>query len=627
VNVFVFKRKLTVAGISYRILEVDLSSGQSKVIEYREDALRKYLGGSGLAASILLGRFDSSLDPFHPQSPLIFMTGLFTGIPVPCGCRISICTKSPLRIWGEANAGGYWGPELKFTGFDGLIITGKAKEPSYLWVTSKGGEIRSAKALWGKGTFETAEKLAGQTDPKARVAAIGPSGETLSCMAGVITGGLEARVMGRSGPGAVMGSKNLKAVVVRGDQRPSIADPKILQDATREFLPNLKFVEGLSKFGTASVIESKEAAGVLPIKNFSQAHWDKAKKIAGPALVAKYLEKHYGCYSCPIRCGKDVKGPEGPYAGVVGHGPEYETLSAFGSLVLNDDLKSLIHLNFLCNDLGLDSMSAGIAVAFAIESNLRGYLKENDGLDLQWGSAQAVGVLMEKIARRQGVGAIFADGVEKASRALGKETESFALHSKGVEVSLSNPTPTVSLALSWATSNRGACHLEGFSHQVEGGVPFPEMGYTKAMDGTSGEGKGRMTALMQNYMAVFNALGLCKFLFFARVSHETLCKWIKGLAGWDLTSKDLMEVGERLYNVKRAYNVLMGVDAERDVVAPRILENLRPGKPVSEGRKLFFDMRKEYYQARGWDANGIPTREKLLSLGLEEAAKKIYKNE
>ena len=611
------------AGISYRILEIDLSSGQSKLKEYEEDALRKYLGGSGLAASILLNRFDSSLDPFHPQNPLIFMTGLFTGIPVPCGCRVSICTQSPLQIWGEANAGGYWGPELKFTGFDGLIITGKAKNPSYLWVTPKGAEIRSAKALWGKGTFEATEKLAGQTDPKARVAAIGPSGETLSCMAGIVTGGLEARVMGRSGPGAVMGSKNLKAVVVRGDQKPSIVDPKVLQDATREFLPNLKFVEGLSKFGTASVIESKEAAGVLPIKNFTQAHWDKAKKITGPALVAKYLERHYGCYSCPIRCGKDVKGPEGPYAGVVGHGPEYETLSAFGSLILNDDLKSLIHLNFLCNDLGLDSMSAGITAAFAIESNLRGYLKENDGLDLQWGNAQAVGVLLEKIARRQGIGAIFADGVEKASRALGKETEYFALHSKGVEVSLSNPTPTVSLALSWATSNRGACHLEGFSHQVEGGVPFPEMGYTQGMDGISGEGKGRMTALMQDYMAVFNALGLCKFLFFARVSHETLCKWLKGLAGWDLTSKDLMEVGERLYNLKRAYNVLMGVNAERDVVAPRILENLRPGKPISEGRKLFFDMRKEYYEARGWDENGIPTRERLLSLGLEGAAEKI----
>jgi aldehyde:ferredoxin oxidoreductase len=625
VNVFVFEREFMGAGIFYRVLEVDLSSGQSKITEYREEALRKYLGGSGLAASILLDRFDSSLDPFHPQSPLIFMTGLFTGIPVPCGCRISICTKSPLRIWGEANAGGYWGPELKFTGFDGLIITGKAKEPSYLWVTSKGAEIRSAKALWGKGTFETTERLSEEIDPKARVAAIGPAGECLSYMAGIMTGGLEARVMARSGPGAVMGSKNLKAVVVRGDQKPSIADPKILQDATKEFLPNLKFVEGLSKFGTAGVIESKEAAGVLPVKNFSQAHWEKAKNIAGPALVARYLEKHYGCFSCPIRCGKDVKGPEGPYAGVVGHGPEYETLSAFGSLVLNDDLQSLIHLNFLCNDLGLDSMSAGIAVAFAVESRLRGYLKETDGLDLQWGNAQAVGALLEKIARRQGIGAIFADGVEKASRALGKETEAFALHSKGMEVSLSNPTPTVSLALSWATSNRGACHLEGFSHQVEAGVPFPEMGYVKAMDGTSGEGKGRMTALMQNYMAVFNALGLCKFLFFARVSHETICKWIKGLAGWDLTSKDLMEAGERLYNVKRAYNVLMGVNAERDVVAPRILENLRPGKPIGEGEKLFFDMRKEYYETRGWDANGIPTREKLLSLGLEEAAEKIQR--
>jgi len=542
---------------------------------------------------------------------------------VPCGCRISICAQSPLKIWGEANAGGYWGPELKFTGFDGLIITGKAKEPSYLWVTPKGAEIRSAKGLWGKGTFETTEELAKQTDPKARVAAIGPAGESLSYMAGIITGGLEARVMARSGPGSVMGSKNLKAVVVRGDRKPFIASQKILQEVTKEFLPNLKFVEGLSKFGTASVIESKEAAGVLPIKNFTQAHWDKAKKIAGPALVAKYLERHYGCYSCPIRCGKDVRGPEGPYAGVVGHGPEYETLSAFGSLILNADLKSLIHLNFLCNDLGLDSMSAGIAAAFAIESNLRGYLKENDGLDLQWGNTQAVGVLLEKIARRQGIGAIFADGVENASRALGKETENFALHSKGVEVSQSNPTPTVSLALSWATSNRGACHLEGFSHQVEGGVPFPEVGYTKGMDGISGEGKGRMTALMQDYMAVFNALGLCKFLFFARVSHKTLCKWLKGLAGWELTSKDLMEVGERLYNLKRAYNILLGVNAERDVVPPRILENLRPGKPISEGSKLFFDMRKEYYEARGWDENGIPTREKLLSLGLEGVVEKI----
>jgi aldehyde:ferredoxin oxidoreductase len=307
---------------------------------------------------------------------------------------------------------------------------------------------------------------------------------------------------------------------------------------------------------------------------------------------------------------------------MVGHGPEYETLCALGSLVLNDDLKSLIHLNFLCNDLGLDTMSTGIAAAFAIESRLRGYLKETDGLDLQWGNARAVGALVEKIAGRQGIGAIFADGVEKASRALGKETEAFALHSKGLEVSLSNPTPTVSLALSWATSNRGACHLEGFSHQVEGGVPFPEGGYPKGVDGRTGEGKGRLTARMQDYMAVFNALGLCKFLFFARVSHETICRWIKGLAGWDLASKDLMEAGERIYNMKRAYNVLLGVNAERDVVAPRILENLRPGKPIREGRELFYEMRKDYYEERGWDADGIPTREKLLSLGLEKAAEK-----
>ena len=231
--------------------------------------------------------------------------------------------------------------------------------------------------------------------------------------------------------------------------------------------------------------------------------------------------------------------------------------------------------------------------------------------------------MIVKIARREGIGALFADGVEKAAKNLGEEAESFSLHSKGLEVSLSSPTPTVSLALSWATSNRGACHLEGFSHQVEGGVPYPEAGYPSGMAGTGASGKGKMTALMQNYMAVFNALGLCKFLYFARVSHETLCQWIKGLTGWDLKSSDLMELGDRLYNLKRAYNVRMGISSMDDVVTERIYELLRPGRPAEEGKKLFFDMREEYYEARGWDENGIPEKEKLISLGLEEVGKKI----
>jgi aldehyde:ferredoxin oxidoreductase len=444
-------------------------------------------------------------------------------------------------------------------------------------------------------------------------------------MAGVITGGAEARVMARTGLGAVMGAKNLKAIVVRGEKKPAVKDQKSLQEAIRAFLPNLKFVESLSKFGTAALIESKEAVGALPIKNYLLSHWDSAKKISGPTMVAGYLRKHYGCFSCPIRCGKDVKVAEGPYAGTEGHGPEYETLSSLGSLLLNDDLRSIIDLNYLCNDLGLDTMSTGIAVAFAVESFTRGFLKKTDGLNLRWGNTQAIASLIERIARRRGIGALFADGVEKAAAMLGRETESFALHSKGLEVSQSNPTPTVSLALSWATSNRGACHLEGFSHQVEGGVPYPEAGYPSGMPGTSGEGKGKMTALMQNYMAVFNALGLCKFLFFARISHATLCQWIKGLSGWDLTSADLMEVGDRLYNLKRAYNVLLGVSSDRDALPQRILEILRPGKPVSEGEKLFLNMRREYYEFRGWDEKGIPRREKLISLGLEEAAEKIGK--
>ncbi len=255
------------AHLTYRVLEVDLTGRTSKMVEYGEETLRKYFGGSGLAASILFDRFDPAVDAFHPENPLIFMTGLFTGIPVPCGCRISVCAKSPLGHWGEANGGGYWGPELKFAGIDGLILTGRASEPSYLWVTPRGAEIRSAGSLWGQGVFAATAQLIAETDPKARVAAIGPAGETRSFMAGVVSGGAEARVMARSGMGAVMGAKNLKAIVVRGDRKPFLVDLKTLQEATQGFLPNLKFVESLSKFGTAALIESKEAVGALPIKN------------------------------------------------------------------------------------------------------------------------------------------------------------------------------------------------------------------------------------------------------------------------------------------------------------------------------------------------------------------------
>ncbi len=613
------------AAIAYRVLEVDLSTRKTEILEYGEERLRKYFGGSGLAASILFDRFDPEIDAFHPRSPLIFMTGLLTGIPVPCGCRVSVCAKSPLGHWGEANAGGYWGPELRFTGFDGLVITGRSSEPCYLWLTPDGAEVRSATSLWGKGVFETNDRLIAETDSKARVAAIGPSGEKKSFMAGIVCGGAEARLMGRSGMGAVMGSKNLKAVVVKGDRKPAIADAKLLQEATKGFMPNLKFVEGLSRFGTAAHIETKETIEALPIKNFLLSRWERAKKIAGPTMVSEYLEKHYGCYSCPIRCGKDIKGPEGAYAGMIGHGPEYETLASLGSLLLNDDLKSLIHLNYLCNDMGLDSMSTGVAIAFAVEAFQRGILEHADGLTLAWGDSRAIEAMIMKIARREGIGAILADGVEKAARSLGKEAESFSLHSKGLEVSLSSPTPTVSLALSWATSNRGACHLEGFSHQVEGGVPFPEAGYPSGMtdQGTSGAGKGKMTALMQNNMAVFNALGLCKFLYFARLPHQTICQWIRGLNGWDLKSADLMEVGDRLYNLKRAYNIRMGISSKDDVLTERIYGLLRPGMPIEEGKKLFFDMRKEYYEAREWDQNGVPKKEKLTSLGLDQAANKI----
>jgi len=452
-------------GFCGKLIRVDLSSKRVTVESLNEESFRKYLSGSGLAAKILYEEFDNTLEPLHPEVPLAIVAGLLTGTPVPSACKLSICARSPQTgIWDEATVGGYFGAELKFAGYDGLIITGKSKNPVYIWISQDKVRINSAEHLWGKDTFTTTERLLKETHPKARVACIGQAGENLCGIASVMIDGWESRAAARGGMGAVMGSKNLKAVVLRGTKRPQVKEKEDLISSIRETLPFLRgTTEGLHKFGTAvGMYSGVEPSGDLPIKNFLQGKWEEgAKKTTGETLVERFLEKHYGCFSCPIRCGKIIKLKIGGEERLM-HGPEYESNAALGALCLNDNLEQISLANELCNRYGLDTISTGSAIAFAMEAFEKELISilDTDGLELKWGNTEAIIKLIHKIAKREGIGDILADGTKKAAEKIGKNSIEFAIHVKGLELPLHDPRAFVSMALTYATGNRGACHLD-----------------------------------------------------------------------------------------------------------------------------------------------------------------------
>jgi aldehyde:ferredoxin oxidoreductase len=612
------------SGFWKRILKVDLSNTEVKIEDVDDHLYPIYFGGSGLSAYLLYQRKRYAVDPLGPENDLVLMPGLLTGAPVYTASKTSICARSPLTgIWGEATFGGHWGAGLKLAGYDGIWVTGVAKSPVYLWVTEDKVEIRDAESVWGKNTFETNTLLRERTNAKAVVVCIGRAGEKLSKMASVMSEGMNARAAGRTGLGAVMGSKQLKGIaVLRGKpQALPIFDSHGLTKSLQEFLPTLKkFSERRTAFGTAGVVVPKEAIGGLPLKNFSLGiRWKEgADRISGQTIAKTIFQNDYTCFYCPIKCGKDVKISSGPYANLVGHGPEYETIAGFGSNFLNDNLESIVAANFLCNDYGLDTISTSATLAFAFEAFERGLLtkKDCDGLELTWGNAEVILEMIRKIGEQEGIGAMLADGSRMAAQKLGGASEEFVTHSKGLEPSITTPTPTVSIALSWATSNRGACHLEGFSHIVEGGVPFNEMGYGDVVDGLTGEGKGHLVKVMQNFMATFNALGLCKFLFAGRLRPSLMAHWVNCVTGWNLDAEEMMTVGDRLYNLKRAYNIHTGVSRVDDIITSKLLSVLKVEGSQDEKRLFFEKMLEDYYRERGWDKKGIPTQEILNKLGL-----------
>ncbi len=601
--------------------EVDLSDRVVSKTEVSEQDLRQYFGGSGIGAKILMEELDGGTDPLEPSSPLLIIAGLLTGSIAPTACRTVLCGRSPLTgIWGESTAGGYWGAALKATGVDGLILRGRAESPVYLWITKGKLEIRDARHVWGLDTFETEKRLCLETDPRARVAAIGPAGEGLAKIASVIFEGKHSRAAGRCGFGALMGSKNLKALVVRGVGKLRGHDPEGLKLLVQEQLPKIKKgAAGLSRFGTPGGVEAVEAHGDLPISNWRGGSWPEgARATCGQTNLPKYFSGHYACFGCPIGCGKSIRIQNGSETLVDSHQPEYETVAGFGGNLLNSDFQTIALANEKCNRYGLDTISASAAAAFAMECLEKGLITARDtgGLELRWGDPEAILALVDWMGKNEGLGALLAQGTREAARVLGPLAHEFRTDVKGLEMAYHDPRAFTCMAANYATANRGACHLESLSYFLGRGIPLADMGYMEPPDPHGVDGKAKITFDLQNYMSVYNPLGLCKFLFIGRVGPSTIARWVELVTGWEMDQQELLLVGERIFNLKRMYNLRLGITRKDDWLPSRFLVHPRPQGRAKGVLPHLGRMLQEYYSLRGWSEEGIPGREKLEELGL-----------
>ena len=617
-------------GYAGRILRVDLSRGRIRKVSIDHPLLRRFIGGSGLAAKILFDETGQGVDPFSPQNLLIFMTGPVTATIVPMSGRYQVVSKSPLTgIYGESDSGGSWGPELKKAGFDGIVIRGRSAKPVYLWISDGDAELRDASHIWGMDTYETDRAVKDETDKYAVIACIGPAGEKLARIAGIINDGKHGRAAARCGLGAVMGSKLLKAIAVLGTGRIEVADPDGLQESVRKIAPKIiENAKRLRDYGTSGGITSMEAIGDLPIKNWLLGSWrEGAERLSGEEMAGTILIGRYYCSGCIVGCGREVSFEDERYGRVEGAGPEYETLAMIGANCLIDDLKAVAKANELCNRYGLDTISTGAAIAFAMEAYEHGLIsrEETGGIELVWGDPDAMLSMIDKIGRREGLGWILGEGVMRAAEKIGGISAEFAIHVKGLELPAHDPRAYYSQGVSYATSNRGACHLQSLSHVFERRVTLPDLGFPEIQERHSTHRKGELVAKAQNLMCMFDSLKVCKFILFGGVKPSTLVEWLNMVTGWNMTLEEFMRAGERIFDLKRLYNIREGISRKDDTLPPRILIHKRGSGGSADALPPLGELLSQYYSYRGWNEFGIPSREKIIELGLEEEARFLYK--
>lgn len=616
-------------GYNGKILRVDLSRRAISVDEPDDNFYRCYIGGRGFVSYFLLRELSGGEDALGPGNKLIFATGALTGVPVAGSGRNSVGAKSPLTNgYGDAEVGGYWGAELKHAGYDDIIIEGKSENPVYLWIEDGKVEIKDARHLWGKTTAECEKLIQKELGDRAiRVAQIGVAGENQVRYACVIND--LSHSAGRTGMGAVMGSKKLKAIAVRGHQKVALADEKAINSLARQirdWLKTNRSAVSMSQYGTAGGLMALNTAGGLPTRNFQQGVFEGAEKISGQTINENVLVGRRGCYACPIRCKPEVAVGEPYNVDPTYGGPEYETLASLGSNCGIDNLEAIIKGNALCNAYGLDTISTGVSIAFAMECFEQGILTEKDtgGLKLNFGNAEVMVQLVEMVARREGIGNILADGTARAASAFGNGAENFAIQVKGQEVPMHEPRYKPGLGVGYTISPTGADHCHNihdslYTRRISGA--FKALGIFEPLPCQElSAAKVRMLVYGSLWQHTLNCLVFC---IFVPLAPGQMVDLVRGITGWNTTVWELMKVGERCINMARAFNIREGMTGSDDYLPRRFFSPFTSGPlegvSIDEGElKQAIDT---YYAMVGWDkVSGAPTLAKLQELGIEWVA-------
>jgi len=531
-------------------------------------------------------------------------------------------TKSPLTgSFGEANSGGSFGPAIKRSGYDGFVFSGRAKKPVYLFVENGTAALRDASHLWGKDTYEVDSILKAELGETTTTCAIGQGGENLVKFAAIMNDGVDGRCAARCGVGAVMGSKNLKAIALKGSLKPAVADDPGLKESVKHWAPIMrKNTEEMGLYGTSGGVEGAEALGEIPIRNWAAGTFEGAEKISGRTMAKTILKKRFFCSQCVIGCGRTIHVTEGPYKGVEGGGPEYETVGMLGSNCLVENLEAVAKANELCNRWGIDTISTGSAIAFAMEAYERGLISRQQagGLAITWGDPDVLVEMVRKIAFREDVGHLLGEGITSAAAALGGLAAEFAVHVRGLDFPAHDPRNVYSTGLQFATSARGACHLSSFTHDFEINCTMPELGYTEIPDRFGQEGKGEFVAKFQDLACQFDSLTGCKFTVYGLTDQtiKTIVQWLNMVTGWDVTVEEFLRTGSRIFTLKRMYNVRLGQSRKDDTLPPRILTHMRGAREAANTLPPLGRMLSEFYAYRGWDEFGIPKKDTLEKLGL-----------
>jgi len=598
-------------GYMGRILRVDLSQSRLWDEALNENYARNYVGGSGLAARYLYDMLDADTDPLGPENPLFFLTGPLVGTSMTSAGRYSVCARSPLTgIWGEANSGGFFGPELRSAGYDGVLITGRAERPVWLSIVEGQAALHEAGDLWGSGIYDTQTRLREALgDPKVRVASIGLAGENLVKLAGIAND--HGRFAARTGLGAVMGSKNLKAIAVRGTAKIPLYEPDEFKDITKQILALYKDdfpAQSLRAYGTAGYVNLSHMLGDLPIRYFQLGEHTLADNLSGVDLTEKFLTRNTACHKCMIACGRETQ--SATYNDSKVDGPEYETVGSLGSLLMIFDLEAVIHAGHLCNLYGLDVISMGVTLGLACELFERGLLTAADtgGLEIRYGDAEMVFRLIELTARREGFGAVLAEGNAALAERAGVPELSATVNR--LEVPMHEPRAYLGMAVTYALSPRGACHMEGDMFSLDlGQSNVEDVGLVPGERHENTIKKGRIAARLQAWRNLYNSLALCQF---ENPGVQPLLKAVNAATGWGLEAEDLMTLGKRIVNIKRLVNFKLGLTKADDRLPELLLKPLKEGGAAGQVPDMPALLAGAYAEF-GWDVeSGYPLEDLLL---------------